>query len=347
MLKTNSIRELAIAAAAALAVFAVVATVVIAIRRRFRAAEQTGNERHAILLDLARRTNLLLIALIAIYAGSHMLVLDRTVTVIVAIAARLAMILQAGLWAAGIVDVLIAAYRRRRLESDPSAITMIRAFRFGVLVAVWSVALLAALENVGINVTAFVTGLGIGGVAIALAVQNVLADLFASLSIVLDKPFVVGDFITVSDDAGSVERIGLKTTRIRSLSGEQLVFSNNELLKNRIHNYKRMDERRILFRIGVVYQATPEQLEQIPAIIRRIIESTANVRFDRAHFAAFGDSSYDFEIVYYVTSADYNVYMDAQQAINLAMVRAFAAEKIEFAYPTRTLLIENQAGASR
>lgn len=201
------------------------------------------------------------------------------------------------------------------------------------------------LDNLGVDVTTLITGLGIGGVAIALATQNILGDLFASLSIVLDKPFVVGDFIRTGEDLGRVEQIGLKTTRVRSLSGELLVFSNSDLLQSRIRNYKQMEERRILFRIGVVYQTAPARLRRIPLIVREIIERQQAVRFDRAHFAAFGDSSYDFEFVYFVGSPDYNAYMDTQQAINLAIVDAFAAEKIELAYPTRTLHLERAAPA--
>jgi small-conductance mechanosensitive channel len=252
----------------------------------------------------------------------------------------LSLIAQVALWSAAILDFFLRRYHRRRAEIDPAAVTTIRAFRFAAVFGVWCIAVLVALDNLGVDVTALITGLGIGGVAIALALQNILGDLFASLSIVLDKPFVVGDFIRAGDDLGTVEQIGLKTTRVRSLSGELLVFSNSDLLQSRIRNYKRMEERRILFRIGVVYQTTPSQLRRIPAMVREIIERQTAARFDRAHFAAFGDSSYDFEFVYYVASPDYNVYMDTQQAINLAIVDAFAADKIEFAYPTRTLYLE-------
>ena len=211
---------------------------------------------------------------------------------------------------------------------------------------VWCIGVLVALDNLGIDVTALITGLGIGGVAIALATQNILGDLFASLSIMLDKPFVVGDFIRSGDHLGTVERIGLKTTRLRSLTGEQLIFSNNDLLQSRLRNYKRMAERRVLFRIGVTYQTPAGQLEAIPMMVRGIIESVGTVRVDRAHFAAFGDSSYDFEFVYYVLSPDYNVYMDVQQAINLTIVRAFERERIEFAYPTRTLFLQREPDAT-
>jgi small-conductance mechanosensitive channel len=171
-------------------------------------------------------------------------------------------------------------------------------------------------------------------------VQNILGDLFASLSIVIDKPFVAGDFIIIDDFMGSVEHVGLKTTRIRSLGGEQIVFSNSDLLKSRLRNYKRMRERRIVFKFGLTYDTPPERLEQVPGIVRRIIEGQKQVRFERAHFAAFGESSLDFEVVFWMTTPDYNAYMDVQQAINLALMRELAGIGAEFAFPTRTLLVE-------
>jgi small-conductance mechanosensitive channel len=172
-----------------------------------------------------------------------------------------------------------------------------------------------------------------------LAVQNILGDLFASLSIAIDKPFVIGDFIIVGDHMGSVEHVGLKTTRVRSLSGEQIIFSNNDLLKSRVRNYKRMQERRALFAIGVTYDTPVEQLEVIPGLIEQAIKGQENARFDRAHFRGFGPSSLDFEAVYYVLKPDYGIYMDVQQAINLKLVRDLTEQKIQFAFPTQTLHI--------
>jgi small-conductance mechanosensitive channel len=168
-------------------------------------------------------------------------------------------------------------------------------------------------------------------------VQNILGDLFASLSIVMDKPFVIGDFIVVDDCAGTVEHVGLKTTRVRSLSGEQLVFANSDLLGARLHNYKRMNERRILFGFGVLYATPPDQVEQIASMVRNIVEAQPQTRFDRAHFKGFGESSLDFEVVYWMLDPDYNRYMDTQQSINLALLRAFTDAGIGFAFPTRTL----------
>jgi len=207
-------------------------------------------------------------------------------------------------------------------------------------------ALLLALDNLGVNITALVAGMGIGGIAVALAAQNILGDLFASISIVLDKPFVINDFIIVGDYMGSVEHIGVKTTRIRSLSGEQIVFSNTDLLNSRVRNFKRMVERRVVFSFGVVYGTPAEKLEAIPGIVRGIIEAIDGTRFDRAHFAKYGDSSLDFEVVYFVVTGDYNVYMDIQQAINLAIYRSFEDEGLGFAFPTQTIFLGNELKAA-
>jgi small-conductance mechanosensitive channel len=204
--------------------------------------------------------------------------------------------------------------------------------------------LLLVLDNLGVNITALVAGLGVGGVAVALAVQTILSDLLSSLSIALDKPFVIGDFLMVGDMLGSVEYVGLKTTRLRSLSGEQLVFSNTDLLGSRIRNFGRMYERRVAFNLGVTYQTTREQIRKVPAIIREAIETQDRTRFDRSHFKEYGAYSLNFESVYYINGPDYNQYMDIQQAINLTIHEGFEREGIDFAYPTQTLVLQQAAG---
>jgi small-conductance mechanosensitive channel len=197
------------------------------------------------------------------------------------------------------------------------------------------------------DISAFVASLGIGGIAVALALQNVLGDLFASLSILLDKPFVIGDFIVVGDMAGTVESVGLKTTRIRSLSGEQLIFSNSDLLGSRVRNFKRMEERRVAFEIGVVYGTSSEALREIPELVRKAVESQENARFDRSHFKGFGESSLDYESVYYMNVPDYAAYMDTQQAINLALYEEFEERGIEFAFPTRTIFVQHEGAEAQ
>lgn len=201
--------------------------------------------------------------------------------------------------------------------------------------------LLLGLDNLGFNVTTLIAGLGVGGIAVALATQNILGDLFASFSIVMDRPFVIGEFIDVDGTfLGTVENIGLRTTRLRSLTGEQLVLSNNDLIKCRLRNYKRMEERRILFRFGVLYQTSHQQLAAIPKMVQDIIEAEPETRFDRAHFCQYGDSSLDFEVVYYILSREFTIYMNHHQNILLAIFKKFEDEGISFAYPTRTVFLE-------
>jgi len=208
--------------------------------------------------------------------------------------------------------------------------------------AMYIIGLLFILDNLGFQISTIIAGLGIGGIAIALAAQAVLGDLFSYFVIYFDRPFELGDFIIFDDKLGVIERIGIKTTKIRALSGELLVTSNSYLTNNRIHNYKQMQRRRVVFKLGVIYQTTYDQLAEIPKIIKNIIEGIDNTTFDRSHFQKYGDFSLDFETVYYVGTNDYNIYMNIQQEINLKIFQEFENRGIEFAYPTRTLFM-NQA----
>jgi small-conductance mechanosensitive channel len=344
----NSVRDWIVAAA--VAVVATAAALVLRrllARRLSRTAAETATEWDDFLLKMAATTRALPLAAAGLALGSLWLALPPKPVGAIKTLFILALLVQATLWASGGIDFWVASYRRRRLESDAAAATSVVAIRFVGKLALYSVILLVALDNVGVDVTALVAGLGVGGVAVALAVQNILGDLFASLSIVIDKPFVIGDLIVVGDLSGTVEHIGLKTTRVRALSGEQLVFANGDLLQSRIRNFQRMTERRVLFGFGVVYQTPADELARIPRWVREIVEGLDGARFDRAHFKGFGDSSLDFEVVYYVLGPEYRDYMDVQQAINLALVRAFAERGIEFAYPTRTLFIERGTSAAQ
>ena len=206
----------------------------------------------------------------------------------------------------------------------------------------WSIAIIILLDNLGIKVSALVAGLGIGGIAIALAAQTLLGDFFSYFIIFFDRPFKIGDFIIVGDYLGTVDHIGLKTTRIHSLSGEQIVFSNQDLTNSRVRNYKQMDRRRVAFQFGVIYQTTLEQLKKIPRIVEDIITNIPETSFDRAHFASYGDFSLNFEVVYYVQGSNYNKYMNVQQEINFQLKEAFEKQEIEFAYPTQTVLLTNE-----
>ncbi len=208
---------------------------------------------------------------------------------------------------------------------------------------VWSIGVIFLLDNLGFKVSTVIAGLGIGGVAVALAAQAVLGDLFSFFAILFDRPFEIGDFIIVGDYLGSVEYIGIKTTRIRSLGGEQLIFSNTDLTNSRVRNYKRMERRRVLFQLGVTYDTSQEKLQQIPQLIKDIIIGVEDTVFDRAHFSSYGDFNLVIEVVYYVIGPDYNKYMDIQQLINLAIKREFDSRGIEFAFPTQTIHL-NKAG---
>ena len=279
----------------------------------------------------------LFLVVIALYAGMQFLDLPPKAAGLVTSITIVALLVQAALWMNHGIVAWLAGYLREKKQTDAAGATTVSVLGFIARVAMWAVVILMILDNLGFNITALVASLGIGGIAVALAMQNILGDIFASLSIALDKPFVIGDFIIVDDVLGTVDYIGLKTTRLRSLSGEQIVFSNADLLKSRIRNYKRMFERRVVFAIGVVYQTAHAKLERIPALVRSIVEQQSRTRFDRAHFKEYGDSALVFEVVYFVLDPDYNIYMDIQQAINLAVFRRFQEEAIEFAYPTRTL----------
>ena len=207
---------------------------------------------------------------------------------------------------------------------------------------IWSLAIIFFLDNLGFKISTVIAGLGIGGVAIALAAQAVLKDLFSYFSIIFDRPFEIGDFIIVGDLMGTIEHVGIKTTRIRSLSGEELVFSNSDLTDSRLRNYKRMQKRRVVFKLGVVYGTKLAELKEIPEIIKACIGNVKDTVFDRAHFAAYGDFSLIFEAVYYVLSSDYNKYMDIHQEINFSLKEEFERRGIEFAFPTQTIYLNKQ-----
>ncbi|WP_276090998.1 mechanosensitive ion channel family protein [Pedobacter sp. JY14-1] len=210
-------------------------------------------------------------------------------------------------------------------------------------IVIWVVGFIFLLDNLGYNVTTLIAGLGVGGIAIALAAQTVLGDLFSYFVIFFDRPFQIGDFIVIGDKNGTVEYIGIKTTRIRTLSGEQLICSNTDLTNSRLHNFKRMQRRRIVFSLGVTYDTASGQLAEIPAIIKNIISQDPLLQFDRGHFSGYGDFSLNFEFVYFVLSPDYNVYMDCQQQLYLKIFCEFEARGIQFAYPTQTVLINHAA----
>lgn len=276
----------------------------------------------------------------AAYSMIHLLELSPSLHSFISKSFSLVFLYQ--VWVSGSVGVnfWIAKHLRIKAEKDVESATTLGLISFAAKLCLLVLIVLLALNNLGVNITALVAGLGVGGIAVALALQNILGDLFASLTIVLDKPFNVGDFIVVGDFKGSIEHIGLKTTRIRSLSGEQLIMANGDLLQSRIRNYKRMSERRIIYTLGVTYQTKPEALKAIPGIIEGIVKGTPKTRFDRCHFLKFSESNLEFEIVYWVLDSNFNVYADIAQKINVETFEAFNSRGIEFAYPTRTLFMQ-------
>jgi len=219
-------------------------------------------------------------------------------------------------------------------EADESVLALLS---LGLKGVVWLIAIIAIFNIFAVDLTGLVAGLGVGGLVVAFAIQNVLADLFSSLSIYIDKPFKPGDFIIVGNMMGTVKKVGIKSTRIASLDGEEIVMSNRQLTDAEIHNYDRMRRRRVAFKIRFPYNTNPKKLAKIPSIIQAIIQSQEKATFDRCHVFEFDSSSINAEIVYYIQSGDYTIFMDTQQAIVLALVGIFAEQKIEFAFPTQTI----------
>jgi MscS family membrane protein len=286
----------------------------------------------AVFRDLVQRTATLFLIIAAIYAGASLLRMPAAIEKVLFSIFAVALFIQFALWADRIVTALLVWQFAPRKSKAPmrNAISVIEVL---VRVGIWSLTLLLIFENLGFDVTALVAGLGIGGVAVALAAQRVLGDLFSSLAIVLDRPFEVGDVIVFGDQRGTVEKIGIKTTRLRSLTGEQIICANTDLIDSRIHNFKRMAERRVKFSLPVVYDTPTAKLEGLPALFKEIIDAQELTRFERAHLRTLGEAAIHFEVVYWVLSPDQNTYMDIQQAINLEILRTFEREEIDFAVP--------------
>lgn len=225
---------------------------------------------------------------------------------------------------------IVLTNRIRKQENGETKVLQVGGLMIIINLVVWTLGAVFLVQNLGYNVSTILTGVGIGGIAVALAAQNIIGDLFNYFVIFFDKPFEVGDAINVDDKTGTIEYIGVKTTRLRSLTGEQIVIANSDLTRSRVHNYKRQQNRRVQFNVTVVYDTAADQLEKIPATIKSIIESTKDVRFDRAHLARLTDYGVVFEVVYFVTVADYLRYMDVQQYINLKLLQTFEQEDIHF-----------------
>lgn len=342
----NSLLQWSAAGTASLLAYIALLMILRFVRTRLTTfAQKTDSILDDALAAAIRATHFWFIAAVALLCGAQFLTLPARVDLIVTRIFTLALIIQVGLWAHTGINGLLSGYLARQRHLDANGATTTSILCFIAQVALWSLVALMLLDNLGFNVTTLVASLGIGGIAVALAAQNVLGDMFASIAIALDQPVVIGDFIVVGELTGTVERIGLKTTHLRSLSGEVIVLSNSDLLNSRIRNYKRMSERRVVFGFGVTYDTPSDKLANIPGVVSEIISQDPLARFDRAHLATFGASALEFEVVYYVTSPDYGQFRDIQQRINLELISAFRTSGIEFAFPTQTIHLVTPANA--
>ncbi len=319
---------------------------VVLIRKFSATAQHTETEVDDLLVDLGKKMNIFFYGMVLLHSATESLILSAAVQRRLKFVVLAAVVIQMIIWINTIVKFFENQFIKRHSNGSRTSITTVKAFGFGVRILFFLVLLLITLQNLNIQITTLITGLGIGGIAIALAVQNILGDLFAALSITIDKPFLIGDSIAVDTFQGTVEHIGLKTTRIRSLTGEQIIFSNGDLLKSRIRNYRRMYERRIAFTTSLTYDTDRSLLEQVPIVMKDIIEAQAKVSFNRSHLTQVSGSSLDFETVYHVTTADYDAYMDIQQAINLAVLRKFDELKIHLATSSQTIQIQQTIQSS-
>jgi len=309
------------------------------LRRLKKWAEKTATTIDDFLLRIIQRQILPLAYFGAFYLSVNTLSLHpflKKIIDIVGMAILMVFVARLALSLMGYGFNLYFTKRGKDVTSDRSLTGILAVLK----VAVWTLAIVVFLDNLGFKISAIIAGLGIGGIAIALAAQAILGDLFSYFSILFDRPFEVGDFIILDQYLGTIEHVGIKTTRIRSLGGEQVILSNTDLTSSRVRNYKRMGKRRVVFKLGVTYQTSLEQLKVMPGIIEKIIKGVKDTTFDRAHFFSYGDFNLVFEVVYYVMSRDYNKYMDIQQEINFAIKKEFEARDIEFAYPTQTLYLD-------
>lgn len=306
-------------------------------------AQRTGSLAGRIVAEVLQSTNRLIILLGSLLIGLRTVELTPSWEQAEAHAWVLVIGLQIALWLNRAISVWLRNYHASAegadLRNRASTATLVLLLRF----VLWLTTTLAVLANLGVNITALVASLGIGGIAVALGLQTILSDLFASLAIALDKPFQVGDTISFGAISGTVMRIGIKTTRIQNQSGEMVVISNTELLKQVVHNSRPMQQRRIVFGFSVTYETPIAQLAELSQVVKDIIDAIEHARCDRAHFKTLGESTLDYEVVYHVLSPDYGRYMDIQQRINLELMQACATRNIQFGYPVRTVQLAGAA----
>ncbi len=315
--------------------------VTVIVRRIKKFAEKTATTIDDLLADILEKVILPALYITSFYVSFTMLSFPETAEKIVKMIEMAVIAFFAAKSAVMLLSYAITAYLAKK-DGDPTLVKSLECLLRVARFIVWALAAVILFDNMGFKISALIAGLGIGGVAVAIAAQALLKDFFSYFSIVFDRPFKIGDFIVIGDFMGTVEHIGIKTTRIRSLGGEQVIFSNTDLTDSRVRNYKLMEKRRVLFRIGVTYETTNDKLKEIPGIIEKVIRRAGGTEFDRAHFFSYGDFSLIFEVVYFVLSSDYNRYMDVQQSINFSIKEEFEKLGIEFAYPTQTLYVNKQ-----
>lgn len=311
-------------------------------------SKRTKNSWDQYIVVFLQNIGLLFFGYIALFVAAHLLTLNSLIKNFLMFVLVLVVGYYTGKGITSIVNRLVERkIREKKALERLDNTSMIRVLGIFAKIGVWVLIILMVLTNLGIEITPLIAGLGIGGIAIALALQNVFGDLFSAFVIYFDKPFKEGDFIIFGGDMGVVKEIGIKTTRIATLQGQELVVPNSELTNTRINNYKKMEKRRVVFSFGVTYDTSATKLEKIKQIVAKSVEKSnktfaleRSIDLDRVHFFKFGDSSLDFEVVYYVPTGDYNRYMDVQEFLNLELVKAFEKAKIEFAFPTRTVYMK-------
>jgi small-conductance mechanosensitive channel len=334
----NTVRDWAIALGISVGLFLIAKIIQRIIVSRMKKYSDTSKSKFDdLIVSIIEKAIMPLAFIYSFYAGYRYLNVHPTVTKVIHVAILVVTIFFIIRGISAFISYLFLRFAKAR-SGDDSQVRQAKGILALVQIILWILGVIFLIDNLGYDITTIVAGLGIGGIAIALAAQTILGDLFSYLVIFFDKPFEIGDFIIVDDKMGSVEYVGIKSTKIRALSGEQLILSNTDLTNSRIQNYKRMEKRRVEFSFGVEYETSPSKLKEIPKKVREIIEMEKLTQFDRAHFANYGDFSLNYAVVYNVLSADFNVYMDIQERINLGIFEYFQKSEISFAYPTQKLL---------
>lgn len=335
----NTVSDWAVAVAIFLAMFIALEMVrKVVVLRLIRLAKKTHSQVDDTLSGFLHDLRWPIFLLIALFVALQGVTVPDSINLILDIAILIVIVSQV----IKITEEIASMLMLKQLRKTNKDAALPGVFRIVIRMLLWSLGVLLILSNAGVDITSLVAGLGIGGLAVSLALQNILSDLFSSFSIAVDKPFTIGDYIIVGDHQGTVKHIGLKTTRITALEGEEIVISNAELTSARVQNYRKMQKRRIALQIGVTYDTSYDKLKKVNDIMKQIITDIDQVEFDRTHFFEFGDSNLIFEVVYLITTRDYAVYMDVQQEINFAIVEAFEKEGIEMAYPTQTLYLKKE-----